>query len=83
VKPEFALGLVVAVENFRGEIETVGPHDGAGVRVDANLSEVVRVVERLQEGSAGLAGHEPDVSYDPVVEEQPHDMRLKNGDADD
>jgi hypothetical protein len=55
VEPEFVLGVAVAVENFGREIETVGLHEGAAVRVDTKLGEVVRDVKRL-EGSCGFAG---------------------------
>ena len=68
-------GLVVAVEKLRCWVETVGPHDGSRLVVDANLSEVLKIAQRLAQCSAQQE-REVDITHDAIVERNPQTVSL-------
>src|SRR5437870_3898500 len=37
------------IKSLRGEVSTIGPNDGGGLRIDSDLRKVLRVVERLKD----------------------------------
>ena len=67
------------VQNLGRRIQTVGPHDRAGVVIDPHLAEIDEILERLakrpvqQERAIDLAGN-------PVAEAHPQPMTIKQPD---
>src|SRR5215475_6387260 len=64
------MSLGLFVERLRRQVDATGPYHGSRLRIDDNLGEVRRVVERLEHPSPSL-GREVHIPDRAVTEKQP------------
>jgi hypothetical protein len=83
VEAQGVIRLVVAMEDLGGEIQAIGPDHCACLGIDSDLREVIRIVERRHHRRGQLTRDVVDVTDNPVVKQQPHDMGAEDRDADD
>lgn len=82
VEPEFGGRLFVAVEDLGSEVEAVGPNHRPRLGVHYDTSEVLGVPEGLEQRPVPLFGDVLDIADGAVVEEEPHYVRVEDGNAD-
>src|SRR5260370_24080643 len=72
------MGPCLLVERLRRQVDTAWPNDGPRLRIDPDLSEVGRVIQRLQDTGPSL-GREVDITGCGVAEEQPEHLVAYHG----
>src|SRR5438445_718276 len=70
--------LEVAVQHGGVEIEAVGPYHRPAFWVDRDLREKVRIVESGEDGSLVPTDEEFELTYQSVIERDPHDVALRH-----
>jgi len=74
---------MVPVKHVGVQVEAVGPNDGADFGIDAHLTKVGRIIQRLGHRSPKLVG-EIDLADETICEGQPQPESIKwlyGGDA--
>jgi hypothetical protein len=64
------MGLCLLIERLWGQVDTAGPDDGPRLRIDPDLGEVGRVIQRLQDARPSLS-REVNITGCGVAEQQP------------
>ena len=82
LETECLVRLVITVEHFWSEVESVWPHDRPRFWIEPNLREVIRVLEGAKKRAAPLARDVLRVADDAVAEQQPHHVWADDRDAD-
>lgn len=64
------LGGMLPMQDFRGEVQSIGPYNGPSVRIHTHLGKELGGVQWLRHGPAGFAGPVGNIANDTIIEEK-------------